>query len=87
MVYQTVDEQIEVATIYKQGSVNPVAFRWGNKKYLVEKVNLIHTRYEGAVKCYFFSVSTKSGGEYQLKYNTDNMKWILDEFYRENLHN
>jgi len=104
MVYQTVDEQIETATIYKQGEVKPVAFRWGNKKYFIDKVNLIHTRYEGAVKCYFFSVSaslsreestaarlpsrdgsvsTKNGGEYQLKYNTDNLRWYLDEFYLE----
>jgi hypothetical protein len=83
MVYQTVDEQIETATIYKQGEVKPVAFRWGNKKYFIDKVNLIHTRYEGAIKCYFFSVSTKNGGEYQLKYNTDSMKWTLDQLYLE----
>jgi hypothetical protein len=107
MLYQTVDEQIEVAVIYKQGEVNPVAFRWGNKKYFIDKVNLIYTRYEGAVKCYFFSVSaslsrdeytaarqpsrdgsvsTESGGEYQLKYSTDSMKWFLDEIHK-NLHN
>ena len=82
MIYQTVDEQIEVATIYKQGSVNPVAFRWGNKKYFIEKVNLIHTRYEGAIKYYFFSVSAKKG-EYELKYNTASMKWVLDKFYTQ----
>jgi len=79
MVYQTVDEQIEAAVIYKQGEIKPVAFRWGNKKYFIDKVNLVHTRYEGAIKYYFFSVSTKSGGEYQLRYNTDNMKWTLDQ--------
>ena len=79
-MYQIVDEQIEVAVIYKQGSVNPVAFRWGNKKYFIEKVNLIHTQYEGAIKCYFFSVLVKKG-EYQLKYNTANLKWTLEQFY------
>jgi len=81
-MYQTVDEQIEVAVIYKQGEVKPVAFKWGNKKYLIDKVNLIHTQYEGATKCYFFSVSTKKR-EYELKYNTDSMKWGLEQFYTQ----
>lgn len=81
MVYQTVDEQIDVAVIYKKGEVRPVAFKWGQRKYYIISLNLIHSNYEGATKNYFFSVSTKNGGEYGLKYNTDNMKWTLDEIY------
>jgi hypothetical protein len=82
-MYQTVDEQVEAAVIYRQGNVEPIAFRWGNRKYNVSAVNLIHTRYEGAVKFYFFSVSADNGGEYQLKYNTDTLRWTLEQIYME----
>lgn len=82
MVYQAVDEQIDVATLYQKGEVKPLIFKWGNKKYKIKKVNLVHTRYVGAIKYFFFSVSTESG-EYQLKYNPDNLKWTLEEMYLE----
>ena len=83
MTYQTVDEQIDVAVIYKKGEVRPVAFKWGARKYRIVSLNLVHSSYEGATKNYFFSVSAKNGGEYKLKYNTDNMRWFLDEIYME----
>ena len=78
-MYQEVNEPIEVMVAFKAGNkVEPVAFKWGNRHYKVDRVNLVHAERRGREKVYVFSVSDKANA-FRLKFSTETLKWDLEE--------
>lgn len=67
---------------YKQGKVTPLAFWINNRKYQVEKVNLVYSQRRGLAKIYYFAVSTKTAA-YKLAYNSETLSWRLLEVYAD----
>lgn len=60
--------------------VRPLAFVWSGRKIVVEKVNLVYKRRDGARDLWCFAVSD-AANSYVLLYDPADMRWTLEEVY------
>ncbi len=77
---EKLDQPVDVLCAYVNGKSMPLYFRWNNKRYRIDKVNLVHSVRRGRDKMYFYSVS-QSSNYYKLRFDTENNKWCLTEAY------
>ncbi len=75
-------DEIEVITIFAKNGPKPYALKWGGKKYIVEKINLRYEKRAGDGKLVYFSV-TSQDNYFKLVFDTNNLKWYLEEAYHE----
>jgi hypothetical protein len=78
MVYEKVNQPIEVLAAFRNDRTEPMTFKWGNRYYQVKKVNLVHTEREGRDKIYYFSVSDETTA-FRLSFRTETLAWKLEE--------
>lgn len=81
-MYQLVEEKIKVLAVFKNGTVFPYIFQWGNRKYIVNKVNLSYQEREGVSANYYFAVESKELVA-KIKYNDKSLIWLLEEVWVE----
>lgn len=79
---EQINQPVEVVTIFKETGALPWKFLWQGKEYLVKKINLTYSSWEGRHKMHYFAVSDNSN-YFKLKFNTDNLRWTLLESYVE----
>lgn len=75
-----IHESIRVAVDFQDTKIRPLAFVWGSKKYVVEKVNLVYKRQHGDRYLWCFAVSDRANS-YVLLYDPDSLRWTLEEVY------
>ena len=73
-------ESIEVIASFTKNGVFPYILKWGQRRYKILKVNLVHPIKEGAVRIYFFSVSDGANA-WKLGFNTESLKWWIEDYY------
>jgi len=78
MLYEKINEPIEVMATFRKEGAEPMTFKWGNTYYQVNKVNLVHTEHDGREKIYYFSVSNDATS-YRLSFRSESLKWMLEE--------
>jgi len=76
------NEPIVVITKFTKQSAQPVIFKYAGKKWLVEKINLVYEKRAGNGKLVYFSV-TSQDNYFKLVFDTNNLKWRLEEIYHE----
>jgi hypothetical protein len=79
-MYNEVNEPIEVLCAYVKGKALPLYFRWHDRRYKIDQVNLVHSQRRGRDKLYFFSVSN-SKNYFKLCHDTEKNSWNLIEAY------
>jgi hypothetical protein len=77
---EEINQIVEVVTIFKTNQVIPWKFLWQGREYIIRKINLVYSSWEGRNKIYYFTVSD-SANYFKLQFNTDNLKWTLLESY------
>ena len=82
MTYQKYNDPVDVLASFAGNRAVPHAMKWGNKRYPITKVNLVHIANEGVGKSYYFSVSDATNF-FKLKFDTNNLEWRLMELYSE----
>lgn len=75
-----VHEPVRVAVDFAGPKVRPLAFVWNHKKYVVDKVNLVYKRRDGARQLWCFAVSD-AANSFVLLYDPENLRWTLEEVY------
>ena len=81
-MHEKVNEPVEVLVKFRNNNVMPTFFKWRNKTYRVEKLNLVHKEKSGNDKVYYFSVSD-SINFFRLAFFTRDLSWKLEEMYCE----
>ncbi len=81
-MYEQINEPVQVATLFKDGELKPLKFLWKGREYLVRKINLTYSNFEGRAKIYYFAVSDNNN-YFKLQFNSDNLNWTLLESYIE----
>jgi len=79
---EKLDEPVAVAVQFNNTKVIPVFFKWRNKTYRVEKINMVHKERDGNDKIYYFSVSDNAN-YFRLAFFTRDLSWRLQELYYE----
>lgn len=74
-----INEAIEVATFFKGGKAQPLAFRWQQNVFKIAKVNLCHQEKIGKDLIYIFSVSSENDDTYKISFNANELTWKLEE--------
>ena len=75
-MYEEIGEFIEVVAIFRKGRAFPHSFKWKDRKYVVEQVNLEHQEKRGNSTLFCYSVSA-SGNSYELSFDNVNLTWNL----------
>jgi hypothetical protein len=81
-MYETINDPIHVAAIFKNGQATPLKFLWNGREYRVHAVNLSYTQHEGRAKIYYFAVSDQANF-FKLRFDSSDLSWTLVETYVE----
>lgn len=71
-------ESIKVLVQFDDNKVKPIAFRRNGRLYKIAKVNLVHSFKEGDRRIFNFHVSDNANS-YNLRFESDILKWFLEE--------
>lgn len=63
-------------------TVVPTYFKWRNKTYAIEKINLVHRERMGNDTMYYFSVSDNAN-YFRLAFFTGDLSWRIEELFYE----
>jgi hypothetical protein len=77
---EKLNEPIEVQVQFNHNKVIPTFFKWRNKTYRVEKINMVHKERAGNDKIYYFSVSDNANF-FRLAFFTNDLSWRIEELY------
>jgi hypothetical protein len=81
-MFEKFDQPIDVLCAYVNGKSLPMYFRWNQRRYRIDKINLVHSVRRGSDKMYFYSVS-QANNYYKLCFDTEKNAWRLTEAYFE----
>jgi len=74
---EELNDPIDVVTVFRDGSMAPVKFRWAGRTYPVARVAYKWVTREGAYPVHHFSVVTRADTIYEIILNTQTMQWTL----------
>lgn len=79
-MYEEIDELVEVVAVFCQGQAFPHSFKWKERKYVVEQINLEHQEKQGRSTLFCYSVSA-GGNSYELSFNNESLVWKLERIW------
>lgn len=75
MVYEDIFETIEVISLFKDGKIKPLRFKWNGRVYKINRVNGHWVSPQGYNKQYHFSLLADSHDHFELLFDTANFEW------------
>jgi len=77
MILEEIHEPIEVITVFENGRMHPIKFRWRKVVYKISHVNGKWMTFEGGSRCYHYSVMAGGPDCFEICFYTDKMRWEL----------
>ena len=74
---QSVQEPIEVITVFSDGHAQPLRFKWRGRVVKVSKVTGEWVRKEGESRIHYYSVLGGSSDYFEMAYDARRMQWTL----------
>jgi len=74
---EEVNEPIDVLTIFRDGTMRPVKFKWAGKTYTISRVTFEWVSKEGSYPVYHFAVMADGDDVFEIFLNTFTMRWTL----------
>jgi len=74
---QDVNETIDVLSIFRDGRIQPVKFKWGGRTLKVSRIAYSWVTKDGAHPQYHFSLLAGSKDVYEVVFDTFKMMWLL----------
>ncbi len=81
-MFEKLNDPIDIIVKFSGSKVMPSYFKWKNRTYKIEKINLVHRERDGNDKIYYFSVSDKTN-YFRLAFFTRDLSWRLKELFYE----
>lgn len=81
-MHEYLNDPVEVTVDFFGRRVRPREVSWGNRRYPLTRVNLVHGAREGAKRIFYFSVSD-SANFMKLRFDTETLEWRLVEVYAD----
>ena len=76
-MFETVNDPVDVLTVFVDGQVRPLRFRWQGRVMRVRRVTGAWTRREGQQLLQFFAVQTPAEDTYELCFDPRGPRWTL----------
>jgi len=77
MVYEDIFEQIEVISLFNEGKIRPLRFKWNGRIYKVNKINGHWVNPQGYTKQHHFSIIADSSDYFEIMLDTSNFEWQI----------
>jgi len=74
---EEINDPIDVMTVFREGKIRPVKFKWTGRTYAVSRVAYSWVTKEGSYPVHHFSVLTDGNSVYELLFNTYTLDWVL----------
>jgi len=75
--FESLSDPVDVLTVFADGKVRPLRFRWHGRVIRVRKVSGEWTRREGQALLRYYAVEGASDGTYELCFDPRGPGWIL----------
>ena len=76
-MFESLNDPIDVLTVFAEGGMAPLRFRWKGRVVRVKKVTGRWSRREGQSVLRYFSVEGNGSDTYELCYDPRGPRWIL----------
>ncbi len=80
---QELNEPVDVVTIFREGRMAPVKFRWAGRTHPVTRVAYRWVTRQGAYPVHHFSIVADGDTTYELILNTQPMQWSVAKVQME----
>lgn len=77
MVYEEIFESIEVISLFKEGKLQPLRFKWNGRTYKINRVNGHWVSHLGQGKQYHFSLIADSTDYFEITFDTSSFDWQI----------
>ncbi len=81
MIYEDINEAIEVISHFSAGKLKPLRFKWKERVYKVSKINGVWVNKEGYHKKHHYSVIADNSDYFELNFDTDDFIWKIGRVY------
>jgi hypothetical protein len=75
--FESLNDPVDVLTVFVDGKVKPLRFRWQGRVIRVRKVSGEWTRREGQALLRYYAVEGAPAGTYELCFDSRGPGWIL----------
>lgn len=75
MVYEDIFEDIEVISLFNDGKIKPLRFKWNGRIYKINKINGHWVSAQGYNKQHHFSIIADSSDYFEIMLDTSNFEW------------
>lgn len=78
---ESINEAVEVLTVFRPGSMSPLRFRWRNKVIKVSQVTGKWMRSEGETRLHYYSILADTSDYFELCFDATHLKWMLSKVW------
>lgn len=75
--FESLDDPVDVLTVFEEGALKPLRFRWHGRVIRVRKVSGTWTRREGQALLRYYAVEGAPAGTYELCFDPRGPAWSL----------
>ena len=75
--FESLSDPVDVLTVFADGKLKPLRFRWQGRVVRVRKVSGEWTRREGQALLRYYAVEGSPAGNYELCFDPRGPAWIL----------
>ena len=76
-MFESLSDPVDVLTVFVDGAMRPLRFRWKGRVVRVRKVSGQWVRREGSALLRYFSVEGSGADTYELCYDPRGPTWVL----------
>lgn len=80
---EAVNHPIEVLSLFRDGRIRPLRFRWRGRVYKVQRVSGEWVRQEGVGRVHYFSVLAENRDCFELAYEVGHSRWRICRVWME----
>jgi hypothetical protein len=77
MIYEDIFEPIEVISLFKDGKIKPLRFKWNGRVYKINRLNGHWISPQGYTKQYHFSLMADTYDYFEIMFDTSNFEWQI----------
>jgi len=77
MIYQDIYEAIEVISLFKEGKIKPLRFKWNGRVYRISRLNGHWVNPKGYDKQYHFSLIADNSDYFEIMFDTATFEWQI----------